>query len=414
MHARVAATGEAAALRVPLKWERVFAVTLMVWLAESLVFLFTPTGPLISDMAAYWNTGTSELHTHVLSTYWPPLYPLITIPFHHFGGPMALGTAQTIIMALAIPGIAWYLTRSAGKAAGAIFLASMAVFPILLLYARFVLTDDWLVLALFGWVLCSEAAERSGRDWLFLASGICLGIGAAIRPEPVAVGALAVVWLLLRRRWRPALYTALPIAAEATGLAAYTRAAIGVTVSTQGGFWQTLWQGNHPGAFGLYQTVAPSSAAPAVFRHLFLTWLAAHPLRFVLLCLARTVEFWFSSPSYIQLLAVYAHIVLWAWLPLAVLVTVASTVAFFVALLRLHHEHRLVEVIWPLIGVLGNWWFCIPFLVGGRFREDAVPLALYVVAVAWAGARVQHPTSSGARRTIVVKERTGKPGAVAG
>jgi hypothetical protein len=371
--------------RLRQDWRAVYGAALILWGVEALLFLLTRTGPLVSDMAAYWASGTADIRTHVLGTYFPPLYPLLTIPFHHWGGPAGLAAAQTGMAFLLVLGVAWYLRRAAGIATGAIFLAANALFPILLLYARFVLTDDWMVLALFGWVLLADLADRQGQDWLFAAGGVCLGVGAAIRPEPVAVGALAAVWLLLRRRPLPALYTVAPIAAESIGFGAYTRAVGGVVVGSQQGFWQTLWQGNNPRAFGFYVPLEPAQAAPAVYRHLFLTWLAGHPLRFVLLCLARAVEFWFSSPQFVQLLAVQTHVVPWPWVVLSGLATGASTLAFFWGVRRLYGEGRLAAATWALIAVAGNWWFCVPFLVGGRFREDALPFALAVVALAWGG-----------------------------
>ena len=361
----------------------VFLAALCGWLVEGVLFLLGPIGPLVSDMGSYWATGTADMRTHLLGTYWPPLYPLLTVPFHRAGGPGALAAVQTVVAVAMVVGVGWYLLRTQGMRAAALFMAAMAAFPLPLLYARFVLTDDWLMLLLLAWVVLAEGAERTGRTILFLAGGICLGVGAGVRPEFVAVGALATLWLALRGRWWPAAWTLAPIAAEALGFAAYSWITTGVLVGSQQGLWGSLWEGNNPKALGFYSGVGPANAVPAVYRHLFLQWFSAHPLHYVLLCLARAVEFWFSSPGYIQPLAVRTHLVPLAWLVLAWPDTVVTTAVFFVALLRLYRQGGPRQITWALIAVGANWLFSVPFLVAGRFREDVLPLMLVVSAVAF-------------------------------
>jgi len=80
-----------AALSAPVhrEWRAVYTAALVTWIGESAFFLIGRIGPLVSDMASYWAAGTDDMRTHVLGSYWPPLYPLLTVPFHDWGGPAA-------------------------------------------------------------------------------------------------------------------------------------------------------------------------------------------------------------------------------------------------------------------------------------------------------------------------------------
>ncbi len=359
---------------------------------EAIGFLLGPIGPLVNDMASYWSAGTTDMQLHTLDVLWPPLYPLLTVPFHLWGGPAALAAVQTAVVALSVIGVAWYLRGRAGTRVAAIFFASMAACPVLLVYTRFVLSDSWFVLLLFAWIILAEHSERVGSEWYSLLGGICLGIGAAIRPEAVAVAGLAGLWLLLQHRWKAAAYTMLPVVGEAGALALWTRVTTGIWVASQQRFWETLWQGTNPKATGFYVKV--QKATPAGYRALFLTWLQGHPMRFLALCGARLIEFWFAAAQFIQALAVNARILPFVWLLYSHAVTEMTSIAFFIALLWLLRTGHLSDVVWPLIAVLGNWWFCVPFLFGGRFHEDALPFVLVITALAYGRSRAASASST--------------------
>lgn len=388
--------------RIHIDARSVYTVALLVWCVESIAFLVGPIGPLVNDMASYWSAGTTDIHLHTLDVLWPPLYPLLTVPFHLWGGPAALVAVQTVVVSLAVLGVAWYLRVHAGTGVAELFLASMAACPVLLVYARFVLSDSWFVLLTFAWIMLAEHSEHTGSDWYSFLGGVCLGLGAAIRPEAVAVAAIAVLWLLLQHRWVAAVCTMLPVLGEAAALAVWTRLTTGIWIASQQRFWETLWQGNNPKAIGFYVKV--QRASPSRYRALFLTWLQAHPIRFLELCGARLVEFWFAAAQFIQVLAVNAHILPFVWLVYSHAVTEVTSVVFFVALLWLFRAGHLRDIVWPLIAVLGNWWFCVPFLFGGRFHEDALPFVFVITAVAWGRLRSTTGVSAATGRTSAPRQ----------
>lgn len=192
-----------------------------------------------------------------------PLYPMFlaaigaTEPSAH-GSPARVKIAQAALGALLVLLIGAIAGRSAGPRAGVIAAFLAGVYPPLVWYPAYVLSETlYSVLAIAAAFVLQASADRTGREQnvraggpLALLGGALAGAAVLTRPAMLFFIPLAAIWLVVRQRH----VLALALAAAAVAVIApwtarnyrvYDRF---VLVAAQGGV--NFWTGNHPLARG--------------------------------------------------------------------------------------------------------------------------------------------------------------------
>jgi 4-amino-4-deoxy-L-arabinose transferase-like glycosyltransferase len=192
-----------------------------------------------------------------------PLYPMFLAAIGAADGttdatPTRVKVAQAALGGLLVALIGAIALHAAGPRAGVLAAAVAAVYPPLVWYPAYVLSETlYSALALTAVLLLQIAVERSDQARssraggpLALLSGLLVGLAVLTRPALLFFVPLAVVWLAVRRR--PVLALAMVAAALAV-VAPWTARNYRVhgrfvLVASEGGV--TFWTGNHPLARG--------------------------------------------------------------------------------------------------------------------------------------------------------------------
>ena len=374
MSGTMAATGDPPGA----SWTRLRTACLALWILEGAYFLLlAPAGPLQSDAANYWVAGHQFLAGAPLTTIFPPLYPLICALFQATLGQRGLLAVQTLLVAGVGLWFQGWLARRHGVRPAAVFVAGMVLFPVLYVYARFVLTDVWLALALLLFSAWTADALDGLRGFGWGAGALV--VATALRPEGLVVAILAAALVLRTGRSRGALQLLAPVLVETLLWGTYNHLVRGQWVFTEEGFWINLWAGNQPGAYGVMVVPAQGLGA-GVYRHLVLGWMESHPLALARLVAEKAWYFWMSAPQFIQVLAVQAGIVPHLWLDVSRGARDILDAALVWGLWRLRGAWAGV---WPpLVAIAALWAFTLVFFAMGRFWVDLTPLLLMLVACA--------------------------------
>ncbi len=124
----------------------------------------------------------------------PPLY----LALASLGDPFRAGRAVTIASALAVAGIVWWRSRSAGPlAAGALALSWLALAPVAI-WGAAVKPDVFAVALTASGVALLERSRRSGPG--AAASGALLALAAWAKPTALLPALAVLVWALARER----------------------------------------------------------------------------------------------------------------------------------------------------------------------------------------------------------------------
>ena len=172
--------------------------------------------------------------------------------------PTRVKVAQAMLGALIVIVIGAVATRAGGGRAGVLAAGIAAIYPPLVWYPAYVLSETlYSVLALAAAFALQLAVDRSAREQSAraggphaLLAGALAGVAVLTRPAMLFFLPLAVIWLVVRRRH--VLAVAL-IAAAAAVVAPWTARNYRVydrfvLVASEGGV--TFWTGNHPLARG--------------------------------------------------------------------------------------------------------------------------------------------------------------------
>ena len=193
-----------------------------------------------------------------------PIYPMFLAAIGATGGaaqrgaPTRVKIAQAIVGALDVLLIGAIALRSAGPRAGVAAALLAAIYPPLVWYPAYVLSETlYSLIALASAFVLQLAVDRSERERsaraggpLALLSGALVGAAVLTRPSMLFFIPVAVIWLAARRRHVLALALVAATAAVVTPWTArnyrvYDRF---VLVASEGGV--TFWTGNHPLARG--------------------------------------------------------------------------------------------------------------------------------------------------------------------
>ncbi len=246
---RRAAEAVRAALVAPARHPWLLLVLFVVALVPRVAFAVDEHPPglfLASDMAIYRARALRMLDgpRDVWDTFTPPGYPaLVALVFAALGRDDALvGWAHAILGAATVT-LAFLLAhRVSGSAAVALCaFAVLSVYPPLVFYTGFFLTETTSAFLVTLFVVAFVAAVERGRPVAAVVAGLAFGAGAVVRPNLLlALPFLAVVVAVLRREapvvraaWIAAL-AALAVVAPAS-LDASRLAGRPVLVATNGG-----------------------------------------------------------------------------------------------------------------------------------------------------------------------------------
>ena len=193
-----------------------------------------------------------------------PFYPMFlaaigaTAPAPDGGTPTRVKVVQSILGAALVLLLGATALQVVGPRAGMTAAIVAAVYPPLVWYPSYVLSETLYSVLAIGTVLLLQRAvdrsehERSGRAGapLALLTGVVAGAAVLTRPAMLVFVPLALVWLAIRRRYVLALALTAGVAAvvlpwTARNYRIYDRF---VLVASEGGV--TFWTGNHPLARG--------------------------------------------------------------------------------------------------------------------------------------------------------------------
>jgi hypothetical protein len=191
--------------------------------------------------------------------------------------PAIVQVVQSVLGAIAVWLIGTLALRSGGSAAGAAASIVAAVYPPLVFISAYVLSEALFCVLALGAALTlqtvlDDRGEGRRTQWLSVAFGALAGVGALVRPAMLFFVALAVLWLLARRRLGAAAIAAVTCAIvlapwTVRNFRTYDRF---VLIASEGGV--TFWTGNHPLARG----EGDLAANPAI-KTAEIAFRAAHP-----------------------------------------------------------------------------------------------------------------------------------------
>ena len=185
--------------RRPVLYWACFGFLLRIFLASYFEQVITPDGVHYVTLGRALAAG--NFHDG-LSTYWPPLYPLLigssSLVFRdpEFAGRLVSVVAGSLLV---IPSYRlireWYGERAALVGAGLV-----ALHPLLVYYSTLVLTESTYTLLFTCGILAGWSSLSTGRARSFLLTGLIFGACYLLKPEAAGLLLLLVVWALLARR----------------------------------------------------------------------------------------------------------------------------------------------------------------------------------------------------------------------
>jgi 4-amino-4-deoxy-L-arabinose transferase-like glycosyltransferase len=174
------------------------------------------------------------------------------------GTPRRLKIAQAVLGGALVAMIGAIARRAAGPRTGAIAAGIAAIYPPLVWYPAYVLSETlFSLIALASVFLLQVAVTRSARadssragNPLALLAGALTGVAVLTRPVMLLFVPLAALWLVKRRRVVLAIAMSAAVAAVIVPWTARNYRVYGrfILVASEGGV--TFWTGNHPMALG--------------------------------------------------------------------------------------------------------------------------------------------------------------------
>jgi len=308
--------------------------------------------------------------------------------------PLRVKIAQALVGGAVVLLIGYLALMTAGPRAAVISSTVAALYPPLVVISAYALSETvYCALALCTCVVMQLAVDRS--SWrLGVLAGVLVGMAALTRPAMLFFLPLAVIWILVRRRWTVA---AAVVLGTVVAIAPWTLRNLRVhdrfvLIASEGGV--TFWTGNHPLARGdgdlaanpdlkradlAFRAMHPGLSAEALeplYYRDALTWIGEHPGDWLAL-VARKVFYTIvpMGPSY----ALHS-----------VRYRLASTVPYLVVLpfaiagvRRLWLSRSRPDAL--LLLAASSLLVCLVFFPQERFRVPIIDPVLIVSAAALAG-----------------------------
>lgn len=361
---------------------------------------------LYAGAAVALSHGQGYVHPHLPGTpavvHYPPLYPLLLVPF--FGtlpvdaAGLAAKIANVIVAALAAGLIAWHAARIELVGTGAprwlaptVVAAAALAIPCLTLQTALYAEPLFGLLLALAVVVADAPPERWSPARAALAAGLAAALALLTRSIGVAVGAGVVAFLLVARKapLRQVALAALPAAIAAMGWAWWTTAhASGIDPGmaiNYGSYAEVVKQSG----LSSYARSIPDLVRP--LGTILLAWLGSQPLYYLfglaalvvwlygLWIIWRASAIGFTLVGYLAILAVWPFDpdrFEWAVLPWIALVWVAGAVRLYRADKRLHIPLGLVAAaivvgygLQETTGLLHRGWRIAYVQPTGAFNE---------------------------------------------
>ena len=361
-------------------------------------------------MARSWSLRIQPVPDSTYRCFFPPGQVFsLGVLYKLFNNSFRAGQMLNVVYAtLTVVGV-WYVARRLfGELTARVAALLAAVFPSMIfgcmLLGAEVPEAFWGVLAMCFFV---GRADRDGRWWAALACGMCIGIGALIRPTYVLLPAPIALHMLLT--WscrRKALLAAVTIAlgvAVVVGPWTYRNYRVTggfVLISSNGG--GNLYSANNDNADGaytaeawdwLYENARDDLMLQSLGFEAGTEWIRTHPRQFTKLAIRKFVLFWHTDKEIPWWALEQTHIDnpelglprLWQWLGQSVSTGyyTASLLAVLLGVWR-WRKRLLRERAWMIIPLLGGYFTAVHmvFESQGKYHYMLMPLLCILAALA--------------------------------
>jgi 4-amino-4-deoxy-L-arabinose transferase-like glycosyltransferase len=256
-----------------------------------------------SDGATYLGLANKLLEGENMQTpnalaYWPPGYSLFLTPFIALlPAAVAVPLSQIALFAVAAPGVHQLARRLGSDRAAKVAVFLFALWPNLVTSCA-TPEKEMLVTACLVWAVSSLLTARRG---FIVTAGFLFGCAALVQPSTQLLIPVALVFLLVRHGKRSFGFLALLILGAALAITPWTARNYVVLggfklISTNGG--ENLYRANNSLATGGFveQGEISFSTLPELERDraakaAAVSWIKAHPMRFVELLLEKQLLF---------------------------------------------------------------------------------------------------------------------------